>query len=62
MTAYDIMCDRNKLQKIIEFLELTLNNSTGTVLLENPDIEDIIGCLKEARILLELRLSKIKVD
>lgn len=62
MTAYDIMCKRNIFQNRIEYLKDTLKNDTGTVLLENTDIEDIIGCLVEARSLLELQLSKIKVD
>lgn len=61
MTAYDLSEKKNKLINRMEWLNQETDNDTGTVLLSNNEVKDIIDCMGECVDFINLQLSKIQI-
>lgn len=61
MTAYDLSEKKNKILNRIGWLKDETENNTGTVVLSNDEVNDVIDCLKDYVESINLQLSKVQV-
>ena len=61
MTAYDLSEKKNKILNRIGWLKGETENNTGTVVLSNDEVNDVIDCLKDYVESINIQLSKVQV-
>lgn len=61
MTAYELSEKKNKILRQIEYLHQETNNDTGTVLLTNDEVLNVIESLNECLETINEQLKKIVV-